>query len=250
MIYVDGFVLAVPADNKEAFREHASSLQPLFKEYGVARVVEAWGDDVPEGKVTDFRGAVQAKEDEVVVISWFEYPSREARQAATAKMRSDPRGAELGAASPFDGKRMILGGFTAIVEERADGAGGGGENGYTDGFVVPVPEDKRDAYREMAEKAAAMFREYGAVRVVEAWGDDVPLGKVTDFRRAVKAEDGENVVFSWIEWPSKAVRDEAWAKVMADPRMQPDHANMPFDGKRMFWGGFVPMIDTARADNG
>jgi uncharacterized protein YbaA (DUF1428 family) len=79
--------------------------------------------------------------------------------------------------------------------------------------------------------------------VVEGWGDDVPDGKVTDFRRAVKAEDGETVVCSWIEWPSKAVRDEAWQKIMADPRMQPDKDNMPFDGKRMFWGGFAPVID-------
>jgi uncharacterized protein YbaA (DUF1428 family) len=241
MTYVDGFVLAVPADRKEAFRDHANSLLPFFKEHGITRIVESWGDDVPDGKVTDFRRAVQAKEDEVVVISWFEYPSREAREAATQKMRSDPRMAELGAASPFDGKRMIMGGFTSIVEERGDG-----ENGYTDGFVVPVPEDKRDAYREMASKAAAIFREYGAVRVLEGWGDDVPEGKVTDFRRAVNAEDGETVVYSWIEWPSKAVRDEAWAKVMADPRMQPDHANMPFDGKRMFWGGFAPLVDTNR----
>jgi len=241
MTYVDGFVLAVPAGNKDAFREHASGLLPLFKQFGVTRVVESWGDDVPDGKVTDFKGAVQAKEDEIVVFSWFEYPSKEARDAATEKMRSDPRMAEMAATSPFDGKRMIFGGFTAIIDEKGEG-----ENGYTDGFVVPVPAGKRDAYREMAAKAAAVFKEYGAVRVVEAWGDDVPDGKVTDFRRAVKAEEGETVVYSWIEWPSKAVRDEAWAKVMADPRMQPDHENMPFDGKRMFWGGFAPLIDTNR----
>jgi len=241
MTYVDGFVLAVPADRKDAFREHASSMLPMFKQFGVARVVESWGDDVPDGKLTDFKGAVQAKEGEVVVFSWFEYPSKEVRDAATEKMRSDPRMAELGAAAPFDGKRMIFGGFTAIVDEKAEG-----ENGYTDGFVVPVPEGKREAYREMAEKAAGVFKEYGAVRVVEGWGDDVPEGKVTDFRRAVKAEEGETIVYSWVEWPSKQARDEGWAKVMADPRMQPDHDNMPFDGKRMFWGGFAPLIDTAR----
>jgi uncharacterized protein YbaA (DUF1428 family) len=241
MTYVDGFVLAVPAANKDAFREHASGLLPFFKEYGVTRVVESWGDDVPHGKVTDFRGAVQAKEDEIVVLSWFEYPSKEAREAATEKMRSDPRTAEMSAASPFDAKRMIFGGFTPLIDERAEG-----ESLYVDGFVVPVPADKRDAYREMAAKAAGIFKEYGAVRVVEGWGDDVPEGKVTDFRRAVKAEEGETVVYSWIEWPSKTVRDQAWAKVMADPRMQPDHENMPFDGKRMFWGGFAPIIDTDR----
>jgi len=241
MTYVEGFVLAVPADKKEAFRDHANQLLPLFRECGVSRVVEAWGDDVPDGKVTDFKGAVQAKDDEVVVISWFEYPSKEARDAANAKMRSSERMAELGPASPFDGKRMIMGGFASIVEERGEG-----ETGYTDGFVAPVPIGKREAYREMAQKAAGIFTEYGAVRVVEGWGDDVPDGQVTDFRRAVKAEDGENVVSSWIEWPSKAVRDAGWGKVMADPRMQPDHENMPFDGKRMFWGGFAPMIDSSR----
>jgi uncharacterized protein YbaA (DUF1428 family) len=246
MTYVDGFVLAVPADRKDAFRAHAKSLLPMFKQHGVTRVVESWGDDVPDGKVTDFRRAVQAKEDEIVVFSWFEYPSKEARDAANEKMRSDPRMAELGAASPFDGKRMIFGGFTPIVDERADGTLGEGENGYTDGFVVPVPDGKRDAYREMAAKAAAIFKEYGAVRVLEGWGDDVPEGKVTDFRRAVQAEEGETVVCSWVEWPSKATRDEGWAKVMADPRMQPDHENMPFDAKRMFWGGFAPIIDTNR----
>ena len=238
MAYVDGFVLAVPAARKEEFRKHAAEAAPLFRQFGATRVVEAWGDDVPDGKVTDFKGAVKAEAGENVVFSWVEYPSKDARDAANEKMRSDPRMREIGAEMPFDGKRMIFGGFTPIVEETAEG-----ENGYTDGFVVPVPAGKRDAYREMAQKAAAVFKEYGAVRVVEGWGDDVPDGQVTDFRRAVKAEDGETIVYSWIEWPSKAARDEAWAKVMADPRMQPDHENMPFDGKRMFWGGFAPIID-------
>ena len=237
MTYVDGFVLAVPDDKKEKFREHASGAAPLFKEFGATRLVENWGDDVPEGKVTDFRGAVQAKEGETVVFSWVEYPSKEARDAANAKMMTDPRMEEFGD-MPFDGKRMIFGGFRPIVDESGDG-----ESGYSDGFVLPVPEGKKEAYREMAAKAAAVFEEYGATRVVEAWGDDVPDGKVTDFRRAVKAEEGENVVFSWIEWPSKQARDEAWPKLMTDERMQPDHANMPFDGKRMFWGGFSTLVD-------
>src|SRR5918912_3734797 len=91
---------------------------------------------------------------------------------------------------------------------------------YVDGFVIPVPAGKKEAYREMAAKAAPIFREYGATRVVECWGDDVPDGKVTDFKRAVKAEAGEVVVFSWIVWPSKAVRDEGSKKVMEDPRIR------------------------------
>jgi uncharacterized protein YbaA (DUF1428 family) len=144
----------------------------------------------------------------------------------------------MGADMPFDGKRMIMGGFDAILEE-----GERGKGSYTDGFVVPVPNGNRDAYREMAAKMAGTFRESGALRVVEAWGDDVAEGKVTDFRRAVKAEDGENVVFSFIEWPDKPTRDAAWKKMMEDENMQSAGSEMPFDGKRMFWGGFTPIVD-------
>jgi uncharacterized protein YbaA (DUF1428 family) len=238
MTYVEGFVLAVPADKKDVYRQQAADAVPLFKEFGVTRHVEAWGDDVPDGKVTDFKGAVKAEEGEVVVFSWFEYPDRATRDAANQKMMSDPRMEEMGANMPFDGKRMIVAGFAPIVDESANG-----EMGYADGFVVPVPAANKEAYRAMAAKASAVFQEHGATRVVEAWGDDVPDGKVTDFKRAVKAEAGEVVVFSWIEWPSKQARDQGWAKVMADERMKPDHDNMPFDGKRMFWGGFAPLLD-------
>lgn len=113
---------------------------------------------------------------------------------------------------------------------------------YIDGFVIPVPTGKKDAYREMAAKVAPVFKEYGATRVVECWGDDVPHGKVTDFYGAVKAEEGESIVFSWIVWPSKEVRDQANEKIMKDPRMQPS-ADTPFDGKRMIFGGFQVMLD-------
>ncbi|MDX3907135.1 MAG: DUF1428 family protein [Pigmentiphaga sp.] len=116
MKYVEGFVAAVPAANKEAYRQHAVEAAPLFKEFGVSRMVECWGDDVPDGKVTDFRRAVQAKDDEVVVFSWFEYPSKEVRDAAVQKMMSDPRMKAMGDTMPFDGKRMIFGGFVPIVD--------------------------------------------------------------------------------------------------------------------------------------
>jgi uncharacterized protein YbaA (DUF1428 family) len=116
---------------------------------------------------------------------------------------------------------------------------------YVDGFVIPVPNDKREAYRKVAEMAAPIFKEHGALKVVECWGDDVPDGKVTSFPMAVKKEASENVVFSWIVWPSKAVRDAGNKKVFEDPRMQqmggPD--SMPFDGKRMIIGGFEVMLD-------
>mgnify|MGYP001942031102 CR=1 FL=1 len=112
---------------------------------------------------------------------------------------------------------------------------------YVDGFVLAVPQNNREAYRALAAKAAPLFKEFGATRIVECWADDVPDGKVTDFRMAVKAEEGEEVVFSWIEYPSREVRDEANKKMMADPRMK--EFEMPFDGKRMIFGGFVPLLD-------
>lgn len=237
MTYIEGFVAAVPTENKEVYHKHAAEAAPLFKEFGVRRFVENWGDDVPKGKVTDFYGAVQAKDDETVVFSWFEYPDKATRDAANEKMMNDPRMKSMGENMPFDGKRMIFGGFDAIVDERADG-----ETGYVDGYLVPVPEGKKDDYRKLAEKAAGKFKEYGAVRVVEAWGDDVPEGKVTDYQRAVKAEDGEGIIYSYVEWPDKATRDKGWERMMSDPDMQPQ-GEMPFDGQRMFWGGFKPIID-------
>jgi uncharacterized protein YbaA (DUF1428 family) len=114
---------------------------------------------------------------------------------------------------------------------------------YVDGFVAAVPTANREKYRKHAEKAAAVFKEHGALTVVECWGDDVPEGKVTSFPMAVKRQADETVVFSWITWPSRQVRDDAWKKVMADPRLQPDTNPMPFDGKRLIYGGFEPIVD-------
>ena len=114
---------------------------------------------------------------------------------------------------------------------------------YIDGFLTPVQNSNREAYVKHAEEAAAMFKEYGATRVVECWGDDVPEGKLTSFTLAVKREPSESVVFSWIVWPSREARDEAWKKLMADPRMQPGAMSMPFDGKRLIYGGFQVLLD-------
>jgi uncharacterized protein YbaA (DUF1428 family) len=238
--YFEGFVLPVPEARRDEYRKHAADAAPLFHEFGVQRHFEAWDSDVPEGKVTDFRKAVDATPDEKVVFSWFEYPDRAARDAANEKMMSDERMKEMGESMPFDGKRMIMGGFNAIVEEGTE------RGGYTDGFVVPVPEEKREAYRELASKMAKVFRQHGANRVVEAIADDVSHGKVTDFYRAVKAEDDETVVFSFIEWPDKQARDDAWAKIMQDESLKPTEP-MPFNGQRMFWGGFEPIVDSAPA---
>jgi uncharacterized protein YbaA (DUF1428 family) len=117
---------------------------------------------------------------------------------------------------------------------------------YIDGFVLPLKSGKEVAYREMAEWFAGKAKELGALGCVEALGDGLEHGQTTDFFRAVQAEEGENVVFSFIVWPDKATRDSAWEKIMADPEMQPS-GEMPFDGKRMFWGGFKPFVNTLEA---
>jgi uncharacterized protein YbaA (DUF1428 family) len=239
MTYFEGFVAPVPESKKDAYLKSAGDFAPILRELGVRRHVENWDNDVPEGKVTDFRKSVDAKPNEKIVFAWFEYPDKATRDSTNEKMMSDSRMAEAGANMPFDGKRMIVGGFDAIVEE---GSAGGG---YTDGFVVPVPQANRDSYRDLASKMAKVFRQHGATRVIEALADDVPHGQVTDFYRAVKAEDGEAVVFSFIEWPDKATRDEAWGRIMADESLKPE-GDMPFNGQRMFWGGFEKILDTAQ----
>jgi len=115
---------------------------------------------------------------------------------------------------------------------------------YVDGFVLAVPTAKREAFRQHAQAAAEVFKEYGALSVFECWGDDVPEGKLTSFPMAVKRQDDETVVFSWITWPSRQARDDGMKKVMADPRLQPETNPMPFDGKRMIYGGFAPIVST------
>lgn len=116
---------------------------------------------------------------------------------------------------------------------------------YVDGFLIPVPNANKEQYRVMAEEAAPYFLKHGALRVVECWGDDVPEGILTSFTMAVKRADDESVVFSWIEWPSKSVRDagmkKAMDELMANTKMTPDQ--VPFDGKRMIFGGFQALVE-------
>jgi uncharacterized protein YbaA (DUF1428 family) len=114
---------------------------------------------------------------------------------------------------------------------------------YVDGFVVAVPTGKRDAYRAVAEKGARLFKDHGALEVIEAWGDDVPEGKVTSFPLAVKKTPDESVVFSWILWSDRAARDRGMKAAMDDPRMAEMSKNTPFDGKRMIFGGFQIIVD-------
>jgi uncharacterized protein YbaA (DUF1428 family) len=116
---------------------------------------------------------------------------------------------------------------------------------YVDGYVIALPTAGKQAFVDLARKTDAMFIEHGALRVLECWGDDVPEGKLTDFRRAVQARPDETVVFSWIEWPDKDTRDAGMAKVMADPGLSPEPRAPIFDGKRMIFGGFTPVVDLA-----
>jgi len=114
---------------------------------------------------------------------------------------------------------------------------------YIDGFVIAAPTADKEKFLDHARRVDTIFIEFGATRVVEAWGDDVPDGKLTDFKRAVQAKADETVVFSWVEWPDKATRDAAMQKFRTDPRMNNPSEPMPFDGKRMIFGGFVPALE-------
>ena len=240
MTYLDGFVIAVPTANKDKFIAHANKGDSVFTDFGATRVVETWGDNVPKGHTTDFQGAVEAKEDESIVFSWIEWPDKPTRDAGMAKMmapdfkdeRMDPEKNPM----PFDGKRMIYGGFQPEVT-----LGDPSRGEYVQGFLLPVPEDKREAYFKLETESWPMFEGYGALGLVAAWGDDVPEGKQTDFYRSVKSQPGEKVVFAWMTWPDRATCDAAAQKMMSDPEMKmPD--DMPFDGKRMIYGGFEPIV--------
>tara|TARA_R110000868_G_scaffold102649_5_gene282741 strand:- start:1033 stop:1389 length:357 start_codon:yes stop_codon:yes gene_type:complete len=116
---------------------------------------------------------------------------------------------------------------------------------YVAGFVIPVPENKMDAYREWAANGAEIYKDYGCIEIVESWEDNVPDGKHTDFRRAVDAQPGEKIVFTWQIWPDKASVDAAEEKMRHDPRMEVT-GDIPFDAKRIIYGGFQPIYSMGR----
>jgi len=242
MAYIDGFVMAVPTANQQKFIAHAKLGDGAFIDLGATRVVECWGADVPRGKTTDFQGAVAAQDGETVVFSWIEWPDKATRNAVMGRMdewvKTDERLDPSKNPMPFDGQRLIYGGFEPIFAQ-GDGAAGH----YVQGFVIPVPAGRREDYRRLAESAWAVFKDYGALRVVEAWGDDVRDGTATDFHRAVKAEPDEVIVFAFMVWPSREVCDAAHEPMMKDERMAlPEGADLPFDGKRMIYAGFTPIV--------
>ena len=239
MPFIEGFVTAIPTANRGVFLDHAKRAAHIFRDFGAGRIVDAWGEDVPKGETTDFYRAVAAKEDEAIGFGWIEYADRATRDAASEKMMSDPRAAKLGE-MPFDGQRMIFGGFEPVVDQ-----GEGGKAGYLEGFVGAVPTANREKFIVHADKAAPLFLREGALRVVECWSADVPKGKVTDFYRSVKAADNESVIFSWVEWPDKATRTAGQERLFAEMDAHMKDNPMPFDAKRMIFGGFE-IINDAR----
>lgn len=237
MSYFQGFVIPVKAENKEAYRAMATKAAPAFAEYGAIQTVECWEEDVPDGKLTDLRRAVKAEPGENIVYSWIWWPDKATCDAASEKIMADERMKPEGEL-PFDAQRMIYAGFEAVHDSGANGS-----FGFVDAVVGSSSSD-RATFAENAAKLDAFFIREGAVRTVDGWGADVPDGQVTDFKRAVAAEDGETVIFGWIEWPDKATRDKAFEGMMQNPELT---AITPgFDMKRAIFGGFAPILDTDR----
>ena len=237
MTYYTGAIMAVPTANRQKYLDHCNEAWPIMKSHGATRMIETWGVDIPKGKVTDFYGAVNAKDDESIVFSWIIWPDKATSDTAWEKMMSDPDMASM-SEMPFDGSRMIYGGFEPVYER-----GTLADAGYYQGFILAVPEKNRQAYADMADEGWQMFEKLGATGMTENWGDYVPHGKQTDFYRATKAEDGEMPLFSWVTWPDRATCDAA-AKQMEADMADYDMSQMPFDGMRMTWGGFEPLFDS------
>ena len=232
MTYIDGFVIPVKTTSKTVFVDYACAADRCFIDYGARRVAECWQGDLTDGALADFKRAVAAEDDESIVFSWIEWPDKATRDAGYEAMSSNEAINAL--PMPFDGKRMIYAGFEAVVDEHW--AQGG--LGYVDGYIGPVADGKKGAYIAISQETALVYRDNGALFDIESWGDDVPEGKLTDFRRAAKREAGETVAFAVVGWPDKATRDAAWGEMMK----MPPPAEMPFDITRVMMAGFEPIV--------
>ncbi|MDO5643173.1 MAG: DUF1428 domain-containing protein [Paracoccus sp. (in: a-proteobacteria)] len=232
-----GMIAPVPLASRAAYLEHARAIWPLFRRYGARRMVDTWGVDTPPGKLTDYQRAVAAQADEAITFAWIEWPDRTTADAAWPAIEADPDMAAM-ASMPFDGSRVIMGGFAPLVS-----VGQTAGAGYYQGFLLAVPKANRAAYEKMAREAWGMFAGHGALGTVEAWGEDVPHGRKTDMYRATLAEPDEAILFSWIAWPDRATCDAAGRKMQAEMAGR-DMPQMPFDGRRMIWGGFETLFDS------
>lgn len=238
MPYIEGYILAVLETDKQKYREFAKASVSLFQKVNAIRLVEGWGDVVPEGQITDFRRATKAKKGEQVLFSWIEYPDKATRETANKGLPGDPNPADTMPDPPFDCTRMSFGGFKPVVER-----GDGSRPGYISGYVAPALSASKQAFQKMAENMAAIALDHGALRIIDSWGEDVSDGEVTDFKRAVNAHDDEAIVFGFIEWPSKQVYQDAMPAMHEDRRMPRPEAEMPIDGKRMIFGCFDVLVD-------
>ncbi len=236
MSYIQGYLIPVLPAKKEAYRKMAADMAPMFMEFGALRLVECWGDEVPKGKTTDMYGAVNAQGEENIVFSWVDWGTKETCDKAHEKMMQDERMQEMPPDMPFDGKRMVFAGFETLGE-----SGNGGTSGYVMGYVAPVPRNNRRAFDEMCASMRDVAVDCGALHALDAWAETIEDGKVTDFKRAVKAETDEAIAFGYAEWPSKEAHEKGSAAMREDKRMA--KLQMPLDGKRLIYGGFYPIVD-------
>ncbi|MBX3248558.1 MAG: DUF1428 domain-containing protein [Myxococcales bacterium] len=238
MTYVDGFLLAAPTANEEPYRIHAEDAWPHFAKHGALTMVEGWGDVVPEGKINSIHSAVLRREGETPLFSWITWPDKATRDAGMVAVMEDIKSAPQPLEMPFDGQRMIFGGFEVLHGDPLV------RIGYLEGSVMPVPAARRAELAASAARLAEVFKDHGATTVVDCWGDDVPEGKVNSFHTAILREPDEAILFSWINFPDKETRDAAWPRIMADPRMK-EHApdTVGADLRRAIFGGFRPLVD-------
>ncbi len=240
MTFIQGFLVPVPEGNRDKYREMAKSAVPMFEKHGMVRMVECWADDVPHGETTDMYRATKAEDGEIIVFSWVDWGTKEAWQKAH-KAFSEDEEMEAPAEMPFDGMRMTVAEFDTLGE-----AGPGGNSAYVHGYVAPVPNAGKDAFAEMCATMREVAIDAGALRAVDSFAPSLADGKVTDFKQAVKAEQGESVAFGFTEWASKADYEAGMAKMREDDRMPAPGSDMPIDGKRLIFGGFEVLLDTAQ----
>ena len=240
MSYIDGLVFAIPTANRSEFIGYAKRSDSFLE--GYTRIVYGWEDELLEGQLTDFRKSVQAKTDESIVFVWVEWPDKATRNFEHRNMqtRLETEANFINEIPPFNGRRMISGGFETIIdfETTTHNKKKDITMSYIDGFLFAVKSENKEAFIDYANRANSLIE--GCTRVVYALEDDLQDGQVTDFRKAVQAKDDEAVVFGWEEWLDKEARNKGH-ELMAE-RME-SHETLskempPFDELRMVFGGF------------